>query len=99
MAETVRNPRAIQGRHRSQDLGVIPGSGRSPGEGNGNPSSILAWKIPWTKEPGRLQYKRWQRVRQDWVTKHASMNILPDNKALTQCLAYNNNLKELLLLF
>ena len=23
--------------------------------GNGNPSSILAWKIPWTEEPGRLQ--------------------------------------------
>ena len=42
MAQTVRNPRAIQGRHRSQDLGVIPGSGRSPGGGNGNPSSILA---------------------------------------------------------
>ena len=29
----------------------IPGSRRSPGEGNG---SILAWEIPWTEEPGRL---------------------------------------------
>ena len=28
------------------DLGSIPGSERSPGEGNGNPSSILAWRIP-----------------------------------------------------
>ena len=41
------------------DLGSIPGSGRSPGEGNGNPgngnSSILAWRIPWTEEPGGLQ--------------------------------------------
>ena len=26
--------------------------GRSPGEGNDNHSSILAWKIPWTEEPG-----------------------------------------------
>ena len=26
---------------------MIPGSGRSPGEGNGNHSSILAWRIPW----------------------------------------------------
>ena len=34
------------------DPGSIPGSGRSPGEGNGNHSSILAWKIPWTEEPG-----------------------------------------------
>ena len=26
--------------------------GRSFGEGNGNPSSVLAWEIPWTKMPG-----------------------------------------------
>ena len=37
------------------DLGLIPGLGRSPGEGNGNHSSILAWRIPWTEEPSRLQ--------------------------------------------
>ena len=29
------------------ELGSIPVSGRSPKEGNGNHSSILAWKIPW----------------------------------------------------
>ena len=28
-------------------------------------SSILAWEIPWTKEPGRLQYLGLQRVRHD----------------------------------
>ena len=28
-------------------------------------SSILAWRIPWTKEPGRLQSKESQRVRHD----------------------------------
>ena len=37
-----------------RDLGSIPGLGRYPGEGNGNPLSILAWRIPWTEEPGRL---------------------------------------------
>jgi len=26
-------------------------------------SSILAWRIPWTEEPSRLQFKGWQRVR------------------------------------
>ena len=36
------------------DLGSIPGSGRSPGEEETH-SSILAWKIPWTEEPGGLQ--------------------------------------------
>ena len=33
-------------------------------------SSILAWKIPWTKEPGRLHFMGLQRVGHDWVTKH-----------------------------
>ena len=28
-------------------------------------SSILAWRIPWTEEPGRLQSMRSQRVRRD----------------------------------
>ena len=28
-------------------------------------SSILAWKIPWTEEPGRLQFMESQRVRHD----------------------------------
>ena len=31
-------------------------------------SSILAWKMPWTKEPGRLQSMVSQRVRHDWAT-------------------------------
>ena len=37
------------------DPGSIPRSGRSPIEGNGYHSSVLAWRIPWTEEPGRLQ--------------------------------------------
>ena len=36
------------------DTGSTPGLGRSPGEGNGNHSSILAWKIPWSEKPGVL---------------------------------------------
>ena len=31
-------------------------------------SSPLAWKIPWTEEPGRLQSMGSLRVRHDWVT-------------------------------
>ena len=41
------------------DSGSIPGSGRSPGERDPllvvTHSSILAWEIPQTEEPGRLQ--------------------------------------------
>ena len=35
-------------------------------------SRILAWEIPWTKEPGRLQSMGWQRVRHghDRTTEH-----------------------------
>ena len=46
----VKNPPANSGDTR--DASLVPGSGRSPGEGNGNHSSIVAWKIPWTEEPG-----------------------------------------------
>ena len=31
-------------------------------------SSILAWKIPWTEDPGRLQSMGSQRVGHDWAT-------------------------------
>ena len=50
---------------KARDLGLIPGSGRSPREGNGNPSSILAWRIPWMEEPGRLQSMGSRRVGHD----------------------------------
>ena len=47
------------------DLGLIPGSGRSPGEGNGNPLQYSCLEIPWTEEPGRLQSMGSQRVGHD----------------------------------
>ena len=34
--------------------GLIPESGRSPGEGMATHSSILAWRIPWIEETGKL---------------------------------------------
>ena len=38
------------------------------GKGMVTHSSILAWRIPWTEEPGGIQSMGWQRVRHDWVT-------------------------------
>ena len=61
----VKNPLATAGDTR--DASFIPGSGRSPGTGHGNHSSILAWKIPRTEEPGGSQ-----RVGQ---TEHARIYI------------------------
>ena len=41
--------------HNSGDQGLILGLERSPGEGNGNPLYIPAWRIPGTEEPGWLE--------------------------------------------
>ena len=59
MAQAVKNPPACK------ETCVSPGSGRSSGSGDETHSSILAWKIPWTEEPGGLQsmelQKSWTR--------------------------------------
>ena len=52
MALVVKNLPANAGDARSS--GLIPGSGASLGKGNGYHSSILAWRIQWTEEPGGL---------------------------------------------
>ena len=48
-----------------KDAGSIPGSGRCPGGGHATHSSILDWRIPWTEEPGRLQFIGSQRGGHD----------------------------------
>ena len=57
----VKNPPANSGDAR--DAALIPGSGRSLEEEMATHSSILAWRIPWTEEPGGLQSMESQRVR------------------------------------
>ena len=53
------------------NAGDIRDSGRSLGredpleEGMATHSSILAWRMPWTEEPGRLQSTGLRRVRRD----------------------------------
>ena len=59
----VKNPPTNVGY--TGDVDLIPGLGRSPGVGNGNPLQYSAWKILWTEEPGGLKYMGWQRVGQD----------------------------------
>ena len=75
VALVVKNPPANAGDIK--DAGSTPGSGRSPGGGQGSPSSILAWKIPWTEEPGGLPCIGLQRVGhdwRDWACMHACMH-------------------------
>ena len=52
----------------SEDTGSNIGSGRSPREEMAIHSSILAWEIPSTEEPGGLQYMGSQRVGHDLAT-------------------------------
>ena len=42
-------------------------------------SSTLAWKIPWTEEPARLQSMGSQRVRHDWATSLSLLNGLRES--------------------
>ena len=62
----VKNPPANVG-----DRGWIPGLGRSPQKGKWQ-LSVLAWKIPWTEEPGRLQsvgsQKSWTQLSDGTTT-------------------------------
>ena len=51
------------------DSGLIPGSEDPLEKGMATHSSILAWRIPWTEEPGGLQSMRLQRVGHDWATE------------------------------
>ena len=66
VAIVVKNRRQCRKRKR---WGLDPGSGRSPRGGNGTHSSVLAWRIPWTEEPGGPQSMGLQRVGQGWKAK------------------------------
>ena len=45
-------------------------------------SGILAWRSPWTEEPGRLQSMGSQRVGYDWATKHSTQLRISANAYL-----------------
>ena len=68
LALVVKKPSANAGDAR--DEGSIPGSGRVPGGGNGNPLQYFYWEIPRTEEPGGPQPMGPQRVRHHWATEH-----------------------------
>ena len=55
VAQWVKNPPVNAGDTR--DVGLIPGSGRSPRGGHDNPLQYSAWRIPWTEEPGSAVHR------------------------------------------
>ena len=52
-------------------------------------SSILAWRIPWTEQPGGLQSKGSQRVRPIEATEHANESWASKEPSNTTCLIYS----------
>ena len=66
----VKNPPACAG-----DMGLIPGSGRPSEKEMATHSSILAWEITWTEEPGKLQSMGLQRVGHNLVTKQQQQQM------------------------
>ena len=56
--------------YNAGDPGLIPGSGRSPEKEMAAHSTVLAWRISWTEEPGGLQSMGLQRVRLDFTFMH-----------------------------
>ena len=65
----------------------VPSLGQEnpPEEGMAPHSSILAWRIPWTEEPGGLQFMGSQRLGHDWAT-HLSFLLERHADIETMCL-------------
>ena len=68
--------------YNAGDLGLIP---EDPRKETATHSSTLAWKIPWTEEPGRLQSMGSLRVGHGWATS------LQTSYALSVLYKWNNN--------
>ena len=78
---STRLTRLLSGKEltcQAQDTGSIP-RWRDPGVENSNCPSTPAWKIPWTEEPGEIQFMGLQRVRSNWVHTHM-LNCTPESQ-------------------
>ena len=76
--------------------GLIPVLGRSLEKEMAIYSSILAWEIPWTEEPGRLQSMASQRVRRYWAHTHNSIRFFSyilDRHQSTHTHSWSNSMK------
>ena len=66
MAQQEKNPSA------TQETWVLSLDQEDPLEKDmATHSNILAWEIPWTEEPGRLQSVGLQRAGHDWATEQS----------------------------
>ena len=88
MAHTVKNLPAMQ------ETWVWSLDWEDPLEkGTATHSSILAWKIPWTKEPSGLQFMGSPRVRHDWATNTRTIqctfkNVFLCSQSIVTCVSW-----------
>ena len=81
MAQWVKNPPGSAGD--TGDVSSIPGWGRSPGGGHGNPLQYSCLENLWTEEPGGLWSSVSQKIEHDWGDS---------THTHTQCIYVNPNL-------
>ena len=74
----VKNPPGNAGD--AGDTGLIPASGRLPGEGNGNPLQYSCWKSH--GEKSLVGYSPWGPQELDWISKWACMRTLGHYSAI-----------------
>ena len=90
MAQRVKNPPAMQ---ETQEPWIRSLGQEDPLEKEmATHCSILAWKIPWTEEPSRLQFMRSWRVGHNWVTKHNNKNKREPSSLPQICSIFVNGL-------
>ena len=97
MSQLVKNPSTLQETaYNARDAGLIPGSGRSPREGNDNPlqGNILAREIPWQRSPSR--YSPWghKRAGHEWATKPLNVIDNPQRSGLAKTACYVKGLER-----
>ena len=71
-------------------MGSIPGVGRSPEGGYSNPLQYSCLRIPWTEEPGGLQFMGSQRVRRNLSDLVVHTHIHADNIVIFEHVHYIN---------
>ena len=65
--------------------GFDPWVGKIPWRRTWQPIPVLAWRIPWTEEPGGVESMGLQRVKHDWPTKHSTAAAKSPQSCPTLC--------------
>ena len=80
-----------QSAYNARDLGLIPGLGRSPGSGNGNPLQYSCLENPHGQR-SLAGYRPWDPKESD-MTEHLSTAFLSSNAEICSCFVSSSNMK------